>query len=205
MMTKHVIRIMSLGASITAGVPLGGGYRIKLWETAQEKDWNIEFVGSQCNQRHEGHPGFHIEQIAQLVDEKLAKFQPQMILLYIGTNDAEKEDFDIAIVHQQLQGLIEQIFRDLPNVELLVTKLGPAVNSKTDANIQKINAVIPDIVRFEKAQGHQITMVDMSQVLTKQDLVDGIHPTPHGYNKMAEQWARAIQPLFERMYEKHRM
>ncbi len=86
----------------------------------------------------------------------------------------------------------------MPTVRLLVAKLAPVVNDEYDANIQTINAAIPGIVRFEQAQGHNIQLVDMSRVLTNRDLEpDGIHPTPQGYDKMADQWARAIRPLIE--------
>lgn len=197
--------IMPLGDSITAGVPLplGGGYRIKLWQTLK-KDWNIQFVGSQYNgpaslgsKHHEGHPGYRIDQIAQLVNDKLAIYKPKMVLLYIGTNDAV-QNRDIANADWRLQGLIQQIFRDHPTVHLLVAKLGPSTKSKINANIQRINAAIPEIVRFEQEQGHQIKLVDMSQVLTVHDIGDGgIHPTLEGYDKMADQWAKAIQPLFD--------
>jgi lysophospholipase L1-like esterase len=202
--TPNPYTIMPLGASITAGVPLGGGYRIKLWQTAQKQHWNINFVGSQSNgpaslgdKHHEGYSGFRIDRIARLVNNKLATYKPQIVLLYIGTNDAV-QNHDIANAPRRLQSLIEQIFRALPNVQLLVAKLGPTVNPKTNANIQKINAAIPGIVRREQAKNHKIQLVDMSRVLTTRDLgADGIHPTPQGYDKMADRWARAMQPLLK--------
>src|SRR5919199_4401748 len=89
--TPNPYTIMPLGASITAGDPLGGGYRIKLWQTALKDHWNIHFVGSLSNgpaslgdKHHEGHSGYQIDQIAQLVDNRLATYKPRMILLYIG-------------------------------------------------------------------------------------------------------------------------
>ena len=172
-----------------------------MWNTALANKWNIDFVGSQSNgpqslgdKDHEGHPVYRIDQIAGLVDDKLATYKPHIILLYIGTNDAV-QSHDITNAPHRLQLLIEQIFHDLPSVHLLVGKLGPATNDKINANIQKINAAIPSIVSFEQGQGHNIKLVDMSKVLTKNDLVDGIHPKPEGYDKMADKWATAIQPL----------
>ena len=195
--------IMPLGDSITAGKFFEGGYRIKLWQTALADNWDIQFVGSQYNglaslgsKHHEGHPGYRIDQIAQLVDDKLATYKPQMVLLYIGANDAV-QNHDIANADRRLQGLIQQIFRDRPTVHLLVAKLGPSAHSEVDANIQMINAAIPVIVRFEQAQGHSIKLVDMSKVLTTDDLEDGLHLKPEGYNKMADQWFKAVQPLFD--------
>ncbi|MEH2011675.1 hypothetical protein [Nostoc sp.] len=78
-------RIMPLGASITAGVPNGDGYRIKLWNIALANKWNIHFLGSLSNgpkslsdKHHEGHPGYRIDQITSLVDHALATYNPDM-------------------------------------------------------------------------------------------------------------------------------
>lgn len=197
-------RIMPLGASITAGVPNGGGYRIKLWNIAQANKWNIHFVGSQSNgpkslgdKHHEGHPGYRIDQIASLVDDALVTYNPDIILLYIGTNDAV-QNYNLINAPERLQSLINRIFYDIPAVHLLVAKIGLSTNEKYNAGIQKINAGIPNIVRYEQAQGHSIKLVDMNRVLTKNDIrSDQIHPTQHGYDKMADEWAKAIQPLLK--------
>ena len=197
-------KIMPLGASITAGVPDGGGYRIKLWKTAQENHWDIHFVGSQSNgpeslgdKHHEGHPGYRIDQITSLVDDVLATYSPEIILLYIGTNDAV-QNYDLTNAHVRLESLINHIFHDLPKVHLLVAKLGLSTNEKYNAGIQEINAGIPDIVKIEKAHGHSIKLVDMNRVLTKNDILpDNIHPTHHGYDKMADEWAKALEPLLK--------
>ncbi len=76
-------RIMPLGASITAGYPGEGGYRIKLWNTALANNWNIHFVGSLSNgsdslgdKNHEGHIGYRIDEIAALLDDVLATYNP---------------------------------------------------------------------------------------------------------------------------------
>lgn len=197
-------KIMPLGGSSTAGVPDGGGFRIKLWNTAQAKHWNINFVGSQSNgpkslgdKNHEGHPGYRIDQIASLVDRALATYKPQIILLYTGTNDAV-QNHDINNAHVRLKSLIDQIFHDLPKVHLLVGNLGLSTNDKFNAGIKKINEGIPNIVRIEQAHGHSIKLVDMNSVLTKDDILpDKIHPKHQGYDKMADQWAKAIQPLLK--------
>ncbi len=63
--------------------PGEGGYRIKLWNTALENNWNIHFVGSLSNgpdslgdKNHEGHIGYRIDEIAALLDDVLATYNP---------------------------------------------------------------------------------------------------------------------------------
>ncbi len=193
--------IMPLGASITAGYPIEGGYRIKLWNTAVAKNWNIHFVGSLSNgpdslgdKNHEGHSGYRIDEIAALVDNVLATYNPQMILLHIGTNDVV-ENYDLINAPSRLKSLIEQIFHSIPTVRLLVAQIVPSTNQTYNDSIQKFNAAIPAIVGFEQAKGYNINFVDTNSALTQNDLFDDIHPRLSGYNKMADVWATAIQPL----------
>ena len=194
-------RIMPLGDSITAGYPNEGGYRIKLWNTALANNWKIDFVGSQSNgpyslgdHNHEGHSGDRIDEIAALLDDVLATYNPQMVLLHIGTNDVV-QDYDLINAPNRLKSLLDQIFHSIPTVQLLVAQITPSTSDTFNARIQTYNAAIPDIVSFEQAQGYSIKLVDMNSALTDSDLVDSVHPTQYGYDKMADVWATAIQPL----------
>ncbi len=194
-------RIMPLGASITAGYPSEGGYRIKLWNTALAKNWNIHFVGSLSNgpdslgdKNHEGHSGYRIDEIAALVDNVLATYKPQMILLHVGTNDLT-QDYDLLNAPNRLKSLIDQIFHSIPTVQLLVAQLVPSTNQTFNDRIRAYNAAIPAIVSFERSQGYNINFVDMNSALTQNDLFDDIHPTQSGYDNMADVWSTAIEPL----------
>ena len=94
------IKIMPLGDSITYGwgSASGGGYRLPLWNELRVHGAAIDFVGSQQNgpasfdRDHEGHPGWTINQIAEKVVNWLLTYQPQIVLLHIGTNDFIKND-----------------------------------------------------------------------------------------------------------------
>lgn len=57
------VRVMPLGDSITDGVDVPGGYRIKLWQLMVAGGYTVDFVGSRSNgpaelfdHDHEGHP-----------------------------------------------------------------------------------------------------------------------------------------------------
>src|SRR5947209_14639864 len=89
------IRVMPLGDSITWGVgsSTGSSYRADLWRRlVTQAGYHIDFVGSQQSGSlpdtdNEGHSGWRIDQIAGGIDGWLATYQPDVVLLHIGTND----------------------------------------------------------------------------------------------------------------------
>ena len=84
-------KVMPLGDSITAGQhnvePTPGAYRIQLWKNLRADNLRVDFVGSQFSgtpglgdKNHEGHGGWRINQIANLVNQGIIKtYQPQII------------------------------------------------------------------------------------------------------------------------------
>jgi len=123
-----------------------------------------------------------------------------LILLHIGTNDVT-EDYDLSNAPSRLKSLIEQIFNDIPTVQLLVAQIVPSANQTFNDKIQTFNAAIPDLVSFEQAQGYNVNLVDMNSALTQNDLFDDIHPTQSGYDKMADVWSTALEPLLPLAYK----
>ncbi|HEY9805787.1 MAG TPA: hypothetical protein V6D04_04415, partial [Candidatus Obscuribacterales bacterium] len=92
-------KIMPLGDSITEGLhrvdPYPGAYRVQLWQDLSLDGLAVDLVGSQTNgpsslgdQNHEGHGGWTINQIRDLVNGGiLSTYQPDTVLLLIGAND----------------------------------------------------------------------------------------------------------------------
>ncbi|MFC4532965.1 GDSL-type esterase/lipase family protein [Sphaerisporangium dianthi] len=64
---------------------------------------------------NEGHPGWLIGDIDRITDNALATYQPNVVLLHIGTNDMNR-NVDPAGAPARLGNLIDRIFRDSPNV-----------------------------------------------------------------------------------------
>ena len=201
-------KILALGDSITAGEhpvdPTPGAYRIQLWNKFVADGFNVDFVGSQYNgsrnlddKEHEGHPGWTINQINTLVDDGLLRtYQPDLILLMIGTNDILRRD-TTSTLETELSQLIDDLTEKSPNAHLLVSSIAPldsSIKSKTKADIvTAYNNLIPELVTKKAAQGQQITYVNAGGILSVQDLVsDGIHPTATGYNRLGKSWYDAI-------------
>lgn len=70
---------------------------------------------------------------------------------------------------------------------------------RSDADLQKctvnVNNQIKSVAATQKASGRRLVLVDMQPPAgpTTAELVDGIHPTEAGYNKMATIWFKGIQ------------
>lgn len=207
------LKIMFLGDSITHGVRgIGdwdsGGYRTKLWQKFESDALQVKFVGSmssgpEClgDKTHEGHPSWTIKQISAQIDEWLNAYQPDLILLMIGTNDTRKSSLKTMI--EDLSILIDQITTCTPNTELLIASI-PPVHPAAKPMIRGIralyfNAAIPSIVNTKRIQGKKVHFVNM-QNLTINDLTAsqsveldrGLHPNTEGYRKIANYWHDAI-------------
>ena len=195
------LRIMPLGDSITAGVgsPQLGGYRLPLWDALQWFGWDAEFVGSQSDgpprlgsKANEGHGGYRIDQIAAGVDQWLETYQPEVILLLIGTNDC-LQDYQFATVRQRMEDLIDRILHRRPHAFLVVSTVLPLRDLEANARAVQINEFLPAVVAARWKRGHQIMLVNMYAMLNPwEDMPDGIHPDPVGYAVMAAVWYDAL-------------
>ncbi|AGZ43340.1 Polypeptide N-acetylgalactosaminyltransferase 13 [Actinoplanes friuliensis DSM 7358] len=190
------VRIMPLGASITDGFNVPGGYRIKLWELLTGAGHKIDFVGSAANgpaslgdHDHEGHSGWRIDQIDANVAGWLRAYAPRTILVHLGTNDVN-QNYDLPNAPARLGALIDKIRANAPTVELFISTLAPETDPVLESRIQDFNAAIPGIVAQKGPLTH---LVDIHAVLTTADIADGTHPTAAGYDKMGARWFSALQ------------
>ncbi len=200
------VKIMPLGDSLTYGYNSsnGGGYRLPLWNDLISQGANVDFVGSQQNgpenfdADNEGHSGWRIDQISANIVNWLTTYQPQIILLHIGTNDIIQND-DVADAPTRLSNLINQITSTLPNATVFVAQIIP-LNSSLDSEVVSYNAAIPGIVQ---AAGPNVHMVDMYDAVAASLLPDNIHPSDYGYGLMANVWYTALLPLFDLSSQAH--
>ncbi|MFC0438870.1 SGNH/GDSL hydrolase family protein [Kutzneria buriramensis] len=195
------VRVMPLGDSITDGIQTPGGYRIGLWQRFVAGNYREDFVGSLFNgppalgdHDHEGHSGWRIDQIDANVVTWLRNTTPHTVLLHIGTNDV-LQNFDVANAPNRLSGLIDHITATVPAAEVFVATIIPIANAGQEQAGQRYNAAIPGIVQSKAAAGKHVHLVDMHAALTAADLVDGVHPTATGYDKMAATWFTALRSV----------
>ena len=192
------LRLMPVGDSITAGwrSSTGNGYRGPLSDELSKQGDAIDFVGAQrsgdmFDRDSEGYSGYRIDQIAPLITGELALYQPNLILLCIGTNDMG-QNYQVSTAPARLASLIDQIVAADPTATILVAQLIPNSTAWVQSDIDAYNSQIPGIVQARANAGKHISMVSMS-ALTTADLKDGLHPNDGGYQKMADAWDAGIQ------------
>ena len=189
---KIRIKIMPLGDSITFGSPdrSYGGYEHLLGKLLIDDGYRTDFVGSQRS-GNEGHPGWTIPQLKNGIDSNgwLKTYQPEIILLHIGTNDLRQGG--AASAPDNLSALLDDILERLPQTHVIVAQIIPFRHGPGPV-LRSYNAAIADIVA---SKGPRVSMVNMQSILSPSDYADGIHPNAGGYDKMAHAWEPAIRAV----------
>ena len=198
------LRVMPLGDSITAGVgsSTGDGYR---WDLARyivevQQIYTATWVGSQAsgqqsNPHHEGHSGWTIADLSTGIDSWIATYQPDVVLLHAGVNDA-RQGADAQTMANRMQALLGRILADSPTVRVIVGDvIPPWYGTQQDiasVAVQRFDAMLPSVVA---AAGPRVSLARMSVAVTSGQLGDGLHPNDTGYRYMAWVWWRCMGPL----------
>lgn len=213
------LRIMPIGDSITEG-DAGGGWRKPLFERITAAQGMPNFVGHRSSRHndppdfvdpdHDGYGAYRIDQIASgqpfwnapSIEQRLAHWEPAVVTIHAGTNDAQQDHwFDgnaalgIAPVIDRLDDLVSRIVAHNPATHVFVAQIVPAnapASATTIAYVQRLNALIPDLVARHQAAGHRVHLVDQYTPMLAYPHPDGIHPSPEGYAEMARVWFEAM-------------
>jgi lysophospholipase L1-like esterase len=191
------VRIMALGDSLTQGVSYDGAYRAALATDLAASHREVDFVGSlqdgppsMTDRDHEGHGGWRIDQIDAIVQDRLATYRPDIVLLTIGTNDLI-QDHDVPGAPQRLAGLVDDIEAAAPMVEVYVSSIPPIDNPAVQPLVDTYDAAVRALVPGRPDDG-QVHFVDSGAAVTVDHLVDGVHPDIAGYDAMGHAWFEAI-------------
>jgi len=195
------VRVMPLGDSITEGTQIPGGYRTGLWQRVAGAGYRVDFVGTQFNgpaalgdHDHQGHPGWRIDQIDATIAGWLRTAGPRTVLLHIGTNDI-LQNYNVSSAPSRLSALVDRITAAAPTADVFVATIIPLASANQEAAARTFNAALPGIVQSKVNSGKRVHLVDMHAALTTADLIDGIHPTAGGYDKMAATWYAALRSV----------
>lgn len=200
---RNVIRIMPMGDSITDGTGSWGGYRTDLWTRLVGEGDKVDFVGSlasgpgNIDTNHEGHVGWEIGQINIYAFNWTRLYQPDIVLLHIGSNDLD-HGTSAPVMTQNLINLIGNLFAGKPDTYVVVSTIIPTTHGDKGA-WTAYNASIPGVVAQYRAQGRRIVSIDMSNTLTESDLIDGLHPNSIGYSKMAGAWYPVTSTIYREL------
>jgi hypothetical protein len=94
-----------------------------------------------------------------------------------------------------LSTLIDHITAAVPSADVFVATIIPLSNASQESAARTFNAAVPGIVQAKVNAGKRVRLVDMHAALTTADLIDGIHPTAAGYDKMAAAWYAALRAV----------
>jgi lysophospholipase L1-like esterase len=201
------VKIMPLGDSITAGIPGTVGYREKLYLDLINSGFNVDFVGSQSagsgfDADHEGHGGqtaldFN-SQLNGPTDYLLTANQPDVILYHIGTNDLVGSD--VASYALAANETLRIIYEYDPDITVILAKIILTTESARNTRTHNYNLLLEEYAQYWSDNGYSIIVVDMENALVpavypEGDLVDLVHPTAAGYEKMADAWYDALDDI----------
>lgn len=199
-----------------------GGYRVTLWNLLKENGYtdNIDFVGPNgldstvwdsngSDLNHAGYSGYAIADIPNqrtgiynFSEWLMENYPADVVMLQIGTNDIISSALDG--MDERLELLIDTVLTYIPEDGLLFVSTVPYMDAdvttytdaytveEMDKAVDDYNAQIREIVSRKKAEGKPIAQADINSVLTKEDLLDGVHPSATGYEKMGKYWYQQL-------------
>lgn len=206
---RPVLRILPVGDSLTEGGyningewKVAGGYRSPLKIYLNMMGVKSDFLGRRKSGpvpggdlEHEGYSGWRIDEVAPKALEAVELFQPDVVLLMLGSNDLFKEH-GIAQAPDRLLKLVTDLLSRRPRLVIFVA-----------APIGTNNSVFNERLKaYRFALHHYVTQLSDPRVifvdqfydsrLTLMDFTDGVHPTSVGNIKIARVWAAALAKQF---------
>lgn len=201
------------------------GYRYGLKYLLQQAGYSVDFVGSQSNGsvffsdcQHAGIGGSRDQYVERLLkdgyDERngvqilnppryyLDEYNPDIILLHVGTNDVTHEE-DL-ITNQRVSAILDLIDQYEIRADkevtvflaLIINRRLPCIAGSGCQTTRNWNAFLESMAQTRINNGDKIVIVDMENdagiVYTNEDFYandpEGIHLNSNGYGKMAALW-----------------
>ena len=203
----QVVRIMSLGNSITQGDTNHNTYRRPLWQKLQAGGYNVNFVGSLSANNggpnpnpdfdldHEGHWGYRADQLVVGARNWAAAAQPNVVLMHAGSNDLDQGQ-SITSTRDDVGNLIDQLRLGQPTVTVLLGLLIPTTSATNNPTYNSFNALLPALAQQKTTAQSQVIIVDQNTDFNAAtETTDGVHPNALGEEKMATRWYASLQTL----------
>lgn len=200
-------------------VPFTYGCRADLYTRLTDAGYSFQYVGgstehptpsSDClnlaalNQDyHNGYGGQGVGYIANNIADWMQADNPDVILLMIGINDIVQGATGNPIsVESRLNSVVRTIVNAKPTAHLIVAQTIPYATGYTDSIVQYNNFIKNTLVPYYSSQGKLVTTVDQYSPFLTGGEIDATlysnainHPSPDGYDRMAQTWFDGIQSL----------
>lgn len=231
------IKILPLGNSITVGYTDGilpvekqTSFRFGLYYQLLNAGYNFDFVGSEMSGwayftdcQHAGINGFRDQYMVRLLQDGydlkrsvqlvnppgpyLDVYDPDIILLHIGTNDITHETYPGTSNVEAVLNLIDEYEiragKEVPVFLALIINRMHGFSLRTETTY--FNDQIRAMAEARIQNGDKIVIVDMENdaglEYTSADMTDYLHPNSVGYNKMAMLWFNSIKSYFNQAPE----
>lgn len=194
------VTIMPMGDSITAGVPVPGGYRELLYNRLIER-FDVDFVGQLDDNDepsakaiwHEGHGGHNTQQIRFVVGDSLLANKPDIVLLMTGSNLVD--DFET-----HLNALLNDINYRGQTRDLFIATVPMSTNDERNAYLESENTYIRTLPAtwqvVPEAPLMRVHLVEIEPLInTELHLSDWVHPNLAGYEVIADAWYDAMTSI----------
>jgi lysophospholipase L1-like esterase len=180
------VRILAVGDSITAGYGSldGGGYQAWLTDLLARRHITTQITTVAQGSRT-------LRYMAPLALAALPTARPDIVLLNIGTNDANQND--MVDWQNRLDTFIGQILASSSTVRVAVARIAISRPEALAAAEATVNTLVDAVVAARRASG-RVVSADMTVVPQQWNDIEGIHPIDPGYLRMAQQWVAAINP-----------
>jgi hypothetical protein len=209
--SEHVdasVKICPLGDSITRGGMESDSaypsYRYHLWTMLRSGGYDVDFVGSTTDpsfvnyafdQDHDGHSGYKTEDLATNMETLLINYTPDIVLLYIGTNDVlQQVDMDDRM--RNIGKIVNMLRVKNPNVKILLAQIAPTGDKFRNENsgLVEFNTKLLTYANTASSTASPIVIVDMYTAWSTEIFTqgDGIHPNNEGELQLAQRWANAL-------------
>jgi len=192
--TVTYLDVMPLGDSITRGHgdQAWNGYRYDLQQRLAGVGLNPNFVGpwtdgTMGDNNHAGTSGARIDQWSVAAPQLVIDYQPDVVLLMLGTNDiGGRYQLDTAVT--RLRDLIYRLRLAKSDVRVFVASVPQFRDAENDVYVDAYNSGVAAMVaalgsgwvHFVPQQGVGVDPV--------KDLSDHVHPNACGYAKIAYTW-----------------
>lgn len=206
--SQGLLKILPLGDSITQGNQYTLSYRHSLWKKLLDSGIEFDLVGGLTENKkgspkfpdyqgvvfdrdHQGHWGYTADEILTLLPNALLKYDADVVLIHLGTNDIFKRQSTDSTI-DELEKIVRVLRLDNPAITIFLAE--PIPVNGYPAEIKQLGAAIRDLApRLHQHRSPVILVNQAAGFSVSKDTYDGIHPNATGEEKLASKWFEAIQ------------